>query len=105
MEILVGPEPAEPPHLILLQVKIDHILYQTFCRTPNVQQNLTLGSREAQKVCKVGFFWHFFFGMSKITAKLFILEEKFCLLKFRSHRDASFTFFERSLRQLSAELS
>ena len=61
MEILVGPEPAEPPHLILFQVKIDHILYQTFCRTPNVQQNLTLGSREAQKVCKVGFFWHFFF--------------------------------------------
>ena len=76
MEILVGPEPAEPPHLILLQVKIDHILYQTFCRTPDVQQNLTLGSREAQRV-QSRLFWHFF-GISKITDKLFILEEKFC---------------------------
>ena len=52
---------------------------------------------------KVGYFRHFF-GFSNIPAELFILEEKFCQLKFRSHREASFLFFGRSLRQFSAEL-
>ena len=33
-----------------------------------------------------------FFGFSKITAELFILEEKLCQLKFRYHRGVSFPF-------------
>ena len=39
-----------------------------------------------------------FFDFSSIPVELFILEENFCLLKFRSHRDASFPPFGRSLR-------
>ena len=58
---------------------------------------------ERLKVGKVGYFCHFF-GFSNIPAELFILEENFCPLKFRSHRDASFPFFESSLRQFLAEL-
>ena len=45
-----------------------------------------------------------FYDFSNITAKLFILEENFCLLKFRSHQDAFFPFFGFSLRPFSAEL-
>ena len=50
--------------------------------------------------CLVGIF----FGFSLITFKLFILEENFCPLKFRSHRDASFPLIGRSLRYFLAEL-
>ena len=39
------------------------------------------------------YFSHFF-GFSNITAELLILQENFCLLKSRSHREASFPFFE-----------
>ena len=55
-------------------------------------------------LAKFGYFWHFFY-FSNITAKLFILEENFCPLKFRSHQDASFPLIGRSLRPFLAELS
>ena len=38
------------------------------------------------------------------TVKIFTLEEKLCLHKYRAHQAASFSFFKMSLRLFSAEL-
>ena len=101
METLVASGPAEQPHLILLHVKLDHIpniLPQTGCPA-KFAFRLQSGSKWAKSAI-----FGIFSDFSIITAELFILEKKFCLLKFRSHRDASFPFFEFSLRQFLVEL-
>ena len=92
---------AKQPHLILLQVKLDYIpniLAQTGCPA-----NSRLGSREAQSGQNL-LFSHFF-GFSNIPAKILILEENFCPLKFRPHQDASFPPIRRSLHNYLAQLS
>ena len=72
------PVRAENPHLILLQVKLGHI--------PNIfPQTRRLAKFSKAQIGQSRLFSAFFFGFSNITAKLFILEEKFCVFKFRSH--------------------
>ena len=56
---------------------------------------------ERLKAGKVGYFCHFF-GFSSIRAELFIFEENFCRLKFRSHRDPPFPLIGRSLQSFLA---
>ena len=85
---------AEQPHLILLQIKLDYI--QNISPQTGCPENSRLGSREAQSGQNL-LFSHFF-GFSNIPAKILILEENFCPLKFRPHRDASFPPIGRSLR-------
>ena len=101
METLPASAPAEQPHLILLHVKLDHIpniLPQTGCPV-----KFAFRLHRGPKWPKSAIFG-IFSDFSIITAELFILEESFCLLKFRSHRDASFPYFGYSLRQFLAEL-
>ena len=101
METLVTSAPAEQPHLILLNVKLDHIpniLPQTGCPA-----KFAFRLHRGPKWPKSAIFG-IFSDFSIITAELFISEKKICLLKFRSHRDASFPFFGFSLRQFLAEL-
>ena len=83
--------PAKQPHLILLQVKLDYmpnVLPQAGC-----PEKSRLGSREAQSG-QNRLFLPFFRFFSNMPAELFILEESFCLLKLRSHRETSFPLFE-----------
>ena len=94
MEIRVGPGRAEQPRLVLLQVKLDHIpniLPQTGCPS-----KFAFKPQRGSKWAKSAIF-AIFFGFSNIPAELFILEENFCALKFRSHRDASFPLIGRLL--------
>ena len=87
---------AEQPHLIFLQMKLDYIsniLLQTGCLA-KLAFRLQRGSKGA-KAASFGIFFVFF---SNIPAELFILEENFWPLKFRSHQDASFPLIGRSLR-------
>ena len=88
MKSCEGPDSAKQPHLILLQVKLDYIpniLPQTGCPPKFVFRLQRL------KWAKSAIFANFFV-FSNMPAKLLILKENFCLLKFRSHRDASFLF-------------
>ena len=81
---------AEQPHLILLQVKLDYIpniLLQTGCPA-KLEFRLQRGSKLATSAI-----FAIFFGFLNIPAELLILEEYFCPLKFRSHREASFPHF------------
>ena len=78
-------------------------MYPTFCRKPDVRQNSRLGSRDTQSG-QSRLFLPFFFGFSNIPAELFILEENFCPLKFRSYQDASFRLIGRSLKYFLTEL-
>ena len=97
----VGPGSAEQPHLILLQMKLDYIpniLPQTGC-PEKFAFRLQRGSKWAKSAI-----FSIFFGFSSTPAELFILEENLCLLKFRSHWEASFPRFGRSLRKFLAEL-
>ena len=75
----MGPEGAKQPHLILLQVKLDYM--PDILPKPDVRRNSRLGSRGAQNG-QSRLFFAFFFYFSNITAKLFILEENFCIFKF-----------------------
>ena len=85
----------------LLQVKPDYIpdiMTQTGCP---VEFSFRLqGSPKWPKSAIFSIFSDF----SIITAELFILEENFCLLKYRFQCDASFPFFGFSLRRFSGEL-
>ena len=90
-----GLEPAKQPQLILSQVKLDYIpniLLQTGCPA-----KFAFRLQRGSKLAKSAIF-SIFFGFSIIPAELFTLQENFCRLKFRSHRDASFPPFGRSLR-------
>ena len=81
--------------------KLDYIsslLPQTACL--GYLRGPKYNSRKLTKSAIFGFFFSFF----NITLELFIVEEKFCLLKFRSHRAASFPIFVISLQYFSAEL-
>ena len=101
METLVTSGSAEQPHLILLHVKLDHIpniLPQTGCPA-----KFAFRLQRGPKWPKSAIFG-IFSDFSIITAELFILEENFCLLKFISHRDASFPYFGFSLRRSSTKL-
>ena len=82
MEIWVTPERVEQPNFILLQVKPDHIPNRCPAK---FAFRLPRGSKWAKSAI-----FAIFFGFSNIPAEHSILEENFCLLKFRSHRDASF---------------
>ena len=59
--------------------------------------------------CLISFYHKFELWIPKnfpyLNPELFILEENFCPLKFRSHQDASFPFIGKSLRIFLAELS
>ena len=86
---------------LFLITKLDYIsslLPQTACL--GYLRGPKYNSRKLTKSAIFGFFFSFF----NITLELFIVEEKFCLLKFRSHRAASFPIFVISLQYFSAEL-
>ena len=87
MKSLEGPVGAEQPHLILLQAKLDYI--------PDILPEFRF--QRGSKLVKSAIF-AIFFCFSNIPAELFILEENFCPLKFKSHRHASFPLTGRSLR-------
>ena len=87
---------AEQPHLQLLQVKLDYIpniLPQTGCLA-----KFAFRLQRRSKWAKSAIFAIFFFVFSNMPAELFILEKNFCILKVRSHRDASFPPIGRSQR-------
>ena len=80
-------ESPKQPHLILLQVKLDYIpdiLPKTGCPA-----KLAFRLQRRSKLAKSAIF-----GIFDLTVKLFIVEEKFCLLKIIFQQAASFPFFD-----------
>ena len=98
---MVTSEAAEQPHLILLQVKLNHVpnfLPQTGCA-----EKFAFKFQRGSKLANSAIFG-IFVGFSNITAELFIFKEKLCAIKFRSYREASFPILARSLRQFLVQL-